>query len=85
MDRLTTNPEANPLLPPCRSCFDHGSIEMLVSLIEIDHRVLRLIFNVFYSRLLRNDSRFHVLEELGQLDHLPLNLLNGLVPALNRA
>lgn len=83
VNRLTNNPKAYPLLPPRRSCFDNGSIEVFISLVQIDDRVLCLLFGVLYSRLLRNDRRLHVLEELGELHHLPLNLLNSLVSALH--
>lgn len=83
--RPTNDPEADPLLPSRRSCFDHCSIEMFIPLVQINHSILRLILNILYSGLLRNDRRFHVLEKLGQLYHLPLNLLNSFVPALNRA
>ena len=84
-DRLTTDPEADPLLSPRRSGFDNGSTKVLISLVQIDHCVLRLLFSVLYSRLLLNDRGFHILEELGKLDHLPLNLLDGLMSALNSA
>lgn len=58
---------------------------MLISLVQIDDCILRLLFGVLYSRLLLNDRGFHILEELRKLDHLPLNLLDGLVSALNSA
>ena len=79
---LTKDPKADPLLPPCRSCLDHRSVKVFVSLVQILHRVLRLVFNVLYSRLLCDDRRFHILEQLGKLDHLPFNLLNSLMSAL---
>ena len=60
-------------------------MEVLISLVHIDDGVLRLLFSVLYSRLLLNDCGFHILEELRKLDHLPLNLLDGLVSALNGA
>ena len=85
IDRLTTDPEADPLLSPRRPRFDNGSTKVLISLVQIDDCVLRLLFSILYSRLLLNHCGFHILEELGKLDHLPLNLLDGLVSALNGA
>ena len=85
IDRLTNDPEADPLLPPRRPGFDNGSTKVLISLVQIDDRVLRLLFSVLYSRLLLNDGGFHILEKLRKLDHLPFNLLDGLVSALNGA
>ena len=85
IDRLTNDPKADPLLSPRRPGFDDCSTKVLISLVQIDDCVLRLLFSVLYSRLLLNDGGFHILEELSKLDHLPLNLLDGLVSALNGA
>ena len=46
---------------------------------------LRFLLNVNNSRFLLYNSSVNVLEQLPELNHLFLDLLDGLVPALNGA
>ena len=81
----TGDAQADPLLLPCRSRLDDCLIQLLVSLVEVLDRVLGLRVNVLNSGLLLHNGCLHVLEELGELDHLALDLLDGFVSALDGA
>jgi hypothetical protein len=60
-------------------------IELLVSFVQVYNGVFCLGVDVLYCGLLLNDGSLHILEQLGELNHLSLNLLDCFVPALNSA
>lgn len=83
--RLTNDAQADPLLSPGRSRLVNGLVELLVSFIQVYDGILGFVVDVLYRGFLLNDGSFHVLEQLCELNHLSLDLLDGLVSALHSA
>lgn len=81
--RLTADAEADPLLLARLAGRDNGNANLLVALVEILHHLLRLLFDLGHGHVLLHDERVHVLEELGELDHLALDLLQSSMAVLD--
>jgi hypothetical protein len=81
----TANAQANPLLlsgPPCRL---DGASELNIALVQIVDHLLTLMLDIANLFFLLDNQGIHILEQLGQLDHLLLNLLDRGMTILNRA
>jgi hypothetical protein len=79
------NEEAPPLLAVAGARADDGGANFLVALSDIFADLLALSFDVGNKRLLLLHNLVEVLEELGKLDHLALNVLDGLMALLDVA
>ena len=80
-----TDTQADPLLLPRRPRARHGAAELGVGLDHVVVHLLALLLNVGHERLLLHDNVLEVGEELRQLDHLPLDLLDFAVPLVDGA
>ncbi|KAI6769781.1 hypothetical protein HG530_004410 [Fusarium avenaceum] len=76
---------ADPLLLACLAGSVDSNSNLLVTLVKVLDDFLALLLDLSNSGLLLNDECVHVLEQLGQLDHLLLNLDKSLVTVLNSA
>lgn len=56
---------------------------MLIALAHMSMRFFRFHFDILDRRFLLHYSGIDVLEQLSEFDHLALNLLDGLVAALD--
>jgi hypothetical protein len=79
------NEEAPPLLAVAGASADDCGADFLVALGDVFADLLALGFNVGNERLLLLHNLVEVLEELGKLDHLALNVLDGLMALLDVA
>jgi hypothetical protein len=79
------NEEAPPLLAVAGARADDGGANFLVALSDVFADLLALSFDVGNKRLLLLHNLVEVLEELGKLDHLALNVLDGLMALLDVA
>lgn len=83
--RRTSNAKADPLLlARLLGCLD-GDVDLLVALVEVLNHLFALLLDLGDLDLLLHDEGVHVLEQLGQLDHLLLDLLELLVAVLDGA
>lgn len=82
---LTTDTQADPLLLASLAGRVDGDANLLVTLIEVLDDLLGLLLNLGDGNLLLDDQGVHVLEQLGELDHLLLNLDKGGVTILDSA
>lgn len=80
---LTADTQAPPLLLAGLARGVHGHANLLVTLVEVLDNLLALLLDLRDGGLLLDDEDVHVLEELGQLDHLLLNLLQGSLAVLD--
>lgn len=81
--RHTNYTQAYPLLPSRSSCFVDSLIQLLVPFIKVYDCIFSLVVDVLNRRLLLDDSGLHVLKQLCEFDHLPLDLLNGFMTSLH--
>jgi hypothetical protein len=81
--KRTDNTEAPPLLLPRLIGRHNGDGDLVVTFVEVLDHLLALLLNLSDLRLLLDDERVHVLEELRQLDHLLLDLGKGSLPVLH--
>lgn len=81
--RRTNDEQTPPLLPPRRLGTLDTRLQLLVPLLHIVNDLLTLGLDIHHGRLLLHHQDIHILEQLRQLDHLALDLLDGLVPALH--
>jgi hypothetical protein len=58
---------------------------MRVGVGDVLRDILRLLVDSRHHRFLLHHESVHILEELGQFDDLPFDLLDGLVSALDGA
>jgi hypothetical protein len=79
------NEEAPPLLAVAGARADDCGANFLVTLCDVFADLLALGFDVGNERLLLLHNLVEILEELGKLDHLALNVLDGLVALLDVA
>lgn len=77
--------QAPPLLPVASTRADNRRANLLVTLCYVLADFLALLLNVGDQRLLLLHDLVKVLEELSKLNHLTLNVLNGLVALLDIA
>lgn len=82
---LTRDTKADPLLLACSTRSVDGHADLLVTLVQVINHLLALLLNLSDSRLLLHDQRVHILEQLGELYHLLLNLDQRIVAILHRA
>lgn len=73
---LTADAQAPPLLLASRASRVDGRLNLVVALVEILGNLLAALLDVRDGGLLLDDEGVHVLEQLGQLDHLLLDTLN---------
>lgn len=85
MTALTTDAQANPLLPAGTPRRLDGAAELDVALVQVLDHLLALLLDNGDLLLLLHDQGVHVLEQLGELDHLLLDLLDGGVAVLDGA
>ena len=78
-----TNEEAPPLLPARTASLLDSTTNLGVGLDDVFVDFLALLLNVLDERFLLLDDLIEVLEQLCELDHLLLNLLDGLVTLLH--
>lgn len=84
-DDEDANEQAPPLLPVAGARTDNRRTNLLVALGDVLADLLALLLNVGHKRLLLLHNLVKVLEELGKLDHLALNVLDRLVTLLDVA
>lgn len=84
-DDENANKQAPPLLPVARARTDNRSADLLVTLGDVVADFFALLLNVGDEGLLLLHDLVEVLEELGELDHLALNVLDGIVALLDVA
>jgi hypothetical protein len=82
---LTTDTQADPLLLASLAGRVDGDANLLVTLIEVLDHLLGLLLNLGDGNLLLDDQGVHILEQLGELNHLLLNLDKGGVTILDSA
>lgn len=75
----TADEEAPPLLSVTGTGGLDGRSDLLVGLAHILRDLLALLINVDHGCFLLCDENIHVLVQLGELDHLSLDLRNRLV------
>lgn len=80
---LTEDAQADPPLPSRRSRLVHCLVKLLISFVEMHNRILSFSVDMLYGGFLLDDRGFHVLEQLSELNHLSLNLLDGFMPTLD--
>lgn len=80
---LTADEQAPPLLPVAGARLLDGAANLLVALHHVVVHLLALLLNVLHQRLLLHDDVVEVLEQLRELHHLALDLLDGLVALLD--
>jgi hypothetical protein len=78
----TANAQAPPLLLPGGARRLDSHTNLLVALVEVLDNLLALLLNLHNGRFLLHNQGVHVLEELGKLNHLLLNLNQGIVAIL---
>jgi hypothetical protein len=81
--RLTADEQAPPLLAVTGSRLFNSASNFLVALNDVVVDFLALLLNVLDEGLLLHNNLVEILEELGKLHHLSLNLLNRLVSFLD--
>ena len=81
----TSDAQADPLVLAGPLGGYDGGADLLVALIEVLDDLLALLLDLRDLHLLLDDERVHVLEELGQLDHLLLDALQGGLAVLHGA
>ena len=79
----TNNPEAYPLLPSYGSRLGNRSVKLFVTLPDIRVRFLCLLLDLLNRSFLLYDCGVNVLEQLRELDHLALDLLDGFMATLD--
>lgn len=84
-DEEENDEEAPPLLAVAAARFVDGSADFRVGLHHVVVDFLALGLDVGHERLLLLHDLVEVLEQLGKLDHLALDVLDGLVPLLDIA
>jgi hypothetical protein len=84
-DNDNADEKAPPLLATSAARFCDGSADLCVRLDDVLVNLLALLLDILDKRLLLHDNLIKVLEELCELDHLLLNLLNGFVALLDIA
>jgi hypothetical protein len=77
--------QAPPLLAVTGARADDRGTNLLVTLCDVIANLLALLLNVGNERFLLLHNLIEVLEKLGELDHLALNVLDGLVALLHVA
>jgi hypothetical protein len=77
--------QAPPLLAVTGARADDRGTNLFVTLCDVIANLLALLLNVGNERLLLLHNLVEVLEKLGELDHLALNVLDGLVALLHVA
>ena len=82
---LTADTKTDPLLLPRGTSAINGFADVLVARDEMRVRLLSLLLDILHQRLLLHDDRIQVLEQLLQLDHGALDLLDGIVALLHIA
>lgn len=81
----TEDAQANPLLLPRGPCLVDSLVELLVAIADVRDGFLPPLVDLLDRGFLFHDGGFHILEQLCQLDHLSLNLLDGLMSTLDGA
>jgi hypothetical protein len=77
--------QAPPLLAVAAPCLFDGAADLCVGLDDVLVDLLALLLNVGNEGLLLLHNLIEVLEQLGELDHLALDILDGLVALLDVA
>lgn len=83
MVELTANEQAPPLLAVSAPCLLDSTANLSVGLDNVGVDFLALLLDVLNEGFLLHDDLVQVLEQLCQLDHLSLDLLDGLVALLD--
>ncbi len=79
---LTEQSQTTPLLAVPAAGFFNCPVNLSVGFADVLVDDARFCFNLFHGGLLLNNCSLHILEELSKLNHLPLDFLDGFVPAL---
>ena len=82
---LTANAKTDPLLLPRGTSRSDGLTDLLIAAHKMRVRLLGLLLDVLHQRILLHDNGVQVLEQLLQLDHGALDLLDGVVALLHIA
>ena len=82
---LTADSQTNPLLLPRRTGRINGLADLLVTAHKVRVRLLGLLLDILHQRILLDDDGVQVLEQLLQLDHGALDLLDRVVALLHIA
>ncbi len=79
----TANAQANPFLPVAASGFLNAAVQLGIGFVNVLDDLLALCINLLDRFFLLNDVFVDLREELSEFLHLPFNLLDSFMAALD--